>query len=294
MTWVTLYTHTDDNSLNEPGSTHTWKFTPSEDEKQGWRHIRVQQMGKNSSGQTHYLSLSGLEVYGQVTGVCEELGKAAKEAEANLRRQRRIIRNQKMVVGARVVRGLDWKWRYQDGTPPGEGTVTGELHNGWIDVTWDHGASNSYRMGAEGKYDLKLAGTYDPESGQLLSSSPSTSVSTSGVSPVKNSANVTTVSSSSSGVQLLSQSSGGAEATTVVVTNQKSAKAVRAEIGSNSKNNLKSGGSVLTSRKCSSTPSLPQATTSDASSVAASDQASSDDNLSAKVASYLIQTQLYL
>ena len=67
-----------------------------------------------------------------------------------------------MVIGARVVRGLDWKWRDQDGNPPGEGTVTGELHNGWIDVTWDHGGSNSYRMGAEGKFDLKLAPNYDP------------------------------------------------------------------------------------------------------------------------------------
>lgn len=35
--------------------------------------------------------------------------------------------------------------------------MTGDLHSGWIDVTWDHGGSNSYRMGAEGKYDLKLA-----------------------------------------------------------------------------------------------------------------------------------------
>ena len=38
----------------------------------------------------------------------------------------------------------------------GEGTVTGELHNGWIDVMWDHGGANSYRMGAEGKYDLMV------------------------------------------------------------------------------------------------------------------------------------------
>lgn len=35
-----------------------------------------------------------------------------------------------IVVGTRVVRGIDWKWRDQDGTPAGEGTVTGELHNG--------------------------------------------------------------------------------------------------------------------------------------------------------------------
>lgn len=33
---------------------------------------------------------------------------------------------------------------------------------GWIDVTWDHGGSNSYRMGAEGKYDLKLAEPSEP------------------------------------------------------------------------------------------------------------------------------------
>jgi E3 ubiquitin-protein ligase HECTD1 len=96
--------------------------------------------------------------------VCDELGKAAKEAEANLRRQRRVMRThmlKHMVVGARVVRGLDWKWRDQDGSPQGEGTVTGELHNGWIDVTWDHGGSNSYRMGAEGKFDLKLSPGYE-------------------------------------------------------------------------------------------------------------------------------------
>src|SRR4029434_7443411 len=53
--------------------------------------------------------------------------------EANLRRQRRLFRSQVMkyiVPGARVVRGIDWKWRDQDGNPPGEGTVTGEAHNG--------------------------------------------------------------------------------------------------------------------------------------------------------------------
>ena len=27
---------------------------------------------------------------------------------------------------------------------------------GWVEVTWDHGGSNSYRMGAEDKYDLQL------------------------------------------------------------------------------------------------------------------------------------------
>ena len=36
--------------------------------------------------------------------------------------------------------------------------MIGELGlDGWIRVQWDSGSTNSYRMGKEGKYDLKLA-----------------------------------------------------------------------------------------------------------------------------------------
>ncbi|XP_069975692.1 E3 ubiquitin-protein ligase HECTD1 isoform X15 [Penaeus vannamei] len=263
MTWTTLYTHVDDCSLNEPGSTHTWFIQPQQDEKTGWRHVRIQQTGKNASGQTHYLSLSGLELYGTVTGVCEDLGRAAKEAEANLRRQRRLVKSQHMVVGARVVRGLDWKWRDQDGNPPSEGTITGELHNGWIDVTWDHGASNSYRMGAEGKYDLKLAPGYDPES-------PQVSIVSTGIS--SSSSNTSTTSAPASSIP-------------TITTAIKTTKVVSTEVSQ--------GTSVLTSRKCSSTPSLPQATTdTHKHSVAASEQAASDDNLTAKAAETVAENVL--
>lgn len=41
----------------------------------GWRHIRLQVTGKNASGQTYYLSVSGFEIYGTVTGVCDDVGK---------------------------------------------------------------------------------------------------------------------------------------------------------------------------------------------------------------------------
>ncbi|KAK8751081.1 hypothetical protein OTU49_012922 [Cherax quadricarinatus] len=265
MTWTTLCTHVDDCSLNEPGSTHTWSIQPPSEEKTGWRHVRIQQTGKNASGQTHYLSLSGLELYGTVTGVCEDLGRAAKEAEANLRRQRRLVKSQMvkhMVVGARVVRGLDWKWRDQDGNPPSEGTITGELHNGWIDVTWDHGASNSYRMGAEGKYDLKLAPGYDPEFPQVSTITSSISTTSSNTATTTTSASIATI-------------------TTAI----KSTKVVSTDVTQ--------GTSVLTSRKCSSTPSLPQATTDvHKHSVAASEQAASDDNLSAKAAETVAENVL--
>ena len=36
----------------------------------------------------------------------------------------------KLHIGARVIRGVDWKWRDQDGSPPVPGTVIGELRNG--------------------------------------------------------------------------------------------------------------------------------------------------------------------
>ncbi|KAJ8975323.1 hypothetical protein NQ317_008309 [Molorchus minor] len=229
--WTTLYAHSLDMSLNDPGSTATWPLEVPTDEYQGWRHVRIQQAGKNASGQTHYLSLSGFEIYGQVTGVCEDMGKAHKEQEAHLRKQRRLVKSQllkHMNVGARVVRGVDWKWRDQDGNPSGEGTVTGELHSGWIDVTWDHGGSNSYRMGAEGKYDVRLAPGYDVDA-----------ASTSKYSSM------------------------------------------------NKQKNEKDKQSVLTSRKSSSTPSLPEATDAK-TSVASTEQAASADNLAAKQAAETI------
>ncbi|CAH1960044.1 unnamed protein product [Acanthoscelides obtectus] len=233
-TWTTLYAHSQDMSLNDPGSTATWPLEPPAEEQQGWRHVRIQQAGKNASGQTHYLSLSGFEIYGRITSVCEDMGKAHKEQEAHLRKQRRLVKSQllkHMVVGARVVKGVDWKWRDQDGNPPGEGTVTGELHSGWIDVTWDHGGSNSYRMGAEGKYDLKLAPGYDVEAASASSSKYS--------------------------------------------NKQKNDKDKQQQQ------------SVLTSRKSSSTPSLPEATDAKAS-VASTEQAASADNLAAKQAAETI------
>lgn len=238
INWVTMLTHSDDKSLAEPGSTCTWPIECSVEEQQGFRHVRIHQNGRNASGQTHYLSLSGFEIYGKVITVCDDMGKAAaKENEAKLRKERRQIRAQLKYItqGARVVRGVDWHWDDQDGNPQGEGTVTGEIHNGWIDVKWDHGLRNSYRMGAEGKYDLKLS----------------------------NSDNLTTpydMNNSSSALMPMS----GTTVSSVKKVYDKSL-------------------NVLTSRKSSSTPSLPEAT-ENKSSVASTEQATSVDNLAWKQA----------
>ena len=49
-------------------------------------------MGKNASGQTHYLSLSGFEIYGVVSSVCDDIVTSAKDVEAMLRKQRRALK----------------------------------------------------------------------------------------------------------------------------------------------------------------------------------------------------------
>ena len=64
----------------------------------------------------------------------------------------------KFPVGTVVVRGPDWKWGDQDGSPPGKGTVVSEVSsNGWMRVRWDTEAVNSYRMSGDGKFDLAIA-----------------------------------------------------------------------------------------------------------------------------------------
>uniref|UniRef100_H2Z100 E3 ubiquitin-protein ligase n=1 Tax=Ciona savignyi TaxID=51511 RepID=H2Z100_CIOSA len=173
QTWTTLITHRNDKSLNQPGSTASWPVSPESDETKGWRHFRIQQNGKNSSRHMTYLSISGFEIYGKVTGVSDEApGAAYKKERKTLKAQVTFCSNihKQMVPGARVVRGVDWKWRNQDSR--GLGTVNSAIHNGWVDVTWDNGISNLYRMGAEDKFDVKLA----PPRDDKLPSDPNSNI----------------------------------------------------------------------------------------------------------------------
>ena len=52
---------------------------------------------------------------------------------------------------------------------------------GWVDVTWDNGANNLYRMGAEGKFDLKIAPTGKEECSKGDSTTPPSGISRRGV-----------------------------------------------------------------------------------------------------------------
>ena len=61
-------------------------------------------------------------------------------------------------MGDRVVRGPDWKWGDQDGGAGNEGTVMprpgrsdSEAYHDfvWVNVSWDCGERNNYRIGPD-------------------------------------------------------------------------------------------------------------------------------------------------
>ncbi|XP_059173149.1 E3 ubiquitin-protein ligase MIB2-like [Physella acuta] len=64
------------------------------------------------------------------------------------------------IVGTRVVRGPDWSWQNQDGGVGHVGTVV-KVNGGGsgkpeqtVDVVWDNGQKNMYRIGINDKFDL--------------------------------------------------------------------------------------------------------------------------------------------
>ncbi|CAL2040217.1 unnamed protein product [Caenorhabditis brenneri] len=199
--WENVFVHVDDKSLGEPGSTASWHV--AEKGTIAYRYYRIAQNGKNSSGQTHYLSCSGFEIYGDIVDVvaeaiCEEAPKkesvpgtssAGSSSSAAPLTKEQVIEmlparehNNKLKSGitldslvammqrsrnrirgtykiseskSKVVRGKDWRWEEQDGGEGKFGRIISPPENGWVDVTWDNGYSNSYRFGASGHFDIE-------------------------------------------------------------------------------------------------------------------------------------------
>ncbi len=120
VAFTTLFDHVKDAALQAPGSTATWPIVGSGD-GQGFRFFRVRLTGPNSGG-NHILSLSGLELYGTVTGVVvEPIAPPVVAEERAQRRQRALskIMATRLAPGMRVGRGPDWKWSDQNGRPEG-------------------------------------------------------------------------------------------------------------------------------------------------------------------------------
>ena len=178
--WDILYTHSNDDRLKDFGQSSTWFVGDSakvKHESLGWRFFRIQQTGRNQSGANYTLSMCGFELYGTVTNLVSDKlisvnlsSSTTRLSDSERRRQKRLLARsslqKQMVLGARVQRGTDWKWGNQDMINEeaclAEGTVITDLDpNGWIEVIWDNGVFNHYRMGHESKFDLNLAPSHD-------------------------------------------------------------------------------------------------------------------------------------
>ncbi|CAF0905235.1 unnamed protein product [Brachionus calyciflorus] len=178
--WDILITHNNDDKLKDYGQSYTWSLGESQMVKQestGWRFFRIQQTGRNQSGANYTMSISGFELYGTVTSLVKDKlvsvslsSSTTRLSDSERRRQKRQSSRsslqKQMILGARVQRGVDWKWGNQDKVSeecrPNEGTVITELDsNGWVEVIWDNGVFNFYRMGYESKYDLTMASSHD-------------------------------------------------------------------------------------------------------------------------------------
>ncbi|GMR47420.1 hypothetical protein PMAYCL1PPCAC_17615 [Pristionchus mayeri] len=96
-----------------------------------------------------------------------------KVLASRVRLSSRRARQSVDITRCRVTRGPDWAWAEQDGGEGAEGTVMGPPEAGWIDIHWmGNGYSNSYRWGADGKYDLTAMDGSAPPSVPLADSSP--------------------------------------------------------------------------------------------------------------------------
>ena len=64
-----------------------------------------------------------------------------------------IVTKQNVKTGDKVVKGKHWRWGDQGGYSR-YGVIKYIKNNNWISVKWENGEINSYRIGAEGCYDL--------------------------------------------------------------------------------------------------------------------------------------------
>ncbi|XP_076101175.1 uncharacterized protein LOC143070959 [Mytilus galloprovincialis] len=68
----------------------------------------------------------------------------------------RILVNELIAVGCRVVRGQDWKYGEHDGGKGTEGTVLGVREEGKVVVRWDRKNIGIYKIGYKGRFEVKL------------------------------------------------------------------------------------------------------------------------------------------
>jgi len=86
--------------------------------------------------------------------VCISSSRGEMDASTSSAPNRVVRVNMVEGVGARVVRGPDWKWGKQDGGEGHIGTVRNFESPEEVVVVWDNGTAANYRCA--GAYDLRI------------------------------------------------------------------------------------------------------------------------------------------
>ncbi|XP_047133370.1 E3 ubiquitin-protein ligase HECTD1 isoform X2 [Hydra vulgaris] len=160
VSWLTLKKHENDESLKEPGSTTTWPLDMPDsalNETEGWHFVRLQQNGPNASGQTHYLSVSGFELYGKVTGVLEQL----HDINVSSHREDFHKKNKTLPLSRNTSLGnkerSDWKSLRQRSCLK---TKANKKDSDWVDVSWAENFTSKTNL--ENNFNVKVVDISDP------------------------------------------------------------------------------------------------------------------------------------
>lgn len=96
-----------------------------------------------------------LSTYSFLSGYKRKMTMNAENIDPNISTTPRVARvNMVEGVGARVVRGPDWKWGKQDGGEGHVGTVRNFESPEEVVVVWDNGTAANYRCA--GAFDLRI------------------------------------------------------------------------------------------------------------------------------------------
>ncbi|CAG2223913.1 unnamed protein product [Mytilus edulis] len=72
----------------------------------------------------------------------------------------RVLVNELIAVGCRIVRGRDWKYGDHDGGKGTEGKVLGVKEEGKVVVRWDRKNIGIYKIGYNGRFEVKLSDNF--------------------------------------------------------------------------------------------------------------------------------------
>lgn len=94
--------------------------------------------------------------------------KFSNKYDIQLCNEPRILGNELIATGCLVTRGKDWVCGNQDGGAGNIGTVLKVEGSGRVLVRWQHGLTNVYTFGANGRFELDVSDPFSPKAVKFL------------------------------------------------------------------------------------------------------------------------------